>query len=94
MNYSMTVLIGNSDNQLTQSQWASFCYDVNTALSEFKCHFHGSPPGDVTKQNSAWLVIIPVENVDPCRNELRALAKKYNQESIAIVLGNTELLKP
>jgi hypothetical protein len=79
------VTIGNSDDKLTQREWASFLLRVHLLLDHLAKVVHGSwysGPG-VEWQNACWCVEIPEERVDRARDGLRVLAREFRQDSIA-----------
>lgn len=92
----ITVLVGNTDGKLTQTEWAHFSYAVNECIRKYSCeiHFYGAPPTTEPWQNAAW-VFKPLnsECTESLRDELKAIRKTYNQDSIAWIEGETELLE-
>lgn len=96
---TIVIQIGNSDDKLSQALWSVFCASVNELIRDagFTIHFHGHSPGNAPWQNAAWVI----EAGDPDSPEakafalgLRKLAGEFEQESIAVTLGETEFLKP
>jgi len=90
------VTIGNSDDKLTQSEWACFQIDVHKDLMTATREFHGSwhsNPG-APWQNAAWCIVIP-DGVDQAlKARLRVTASNYRQDSIAWAeVPNVEFLK-
>lgn len=97
------IAIGNSDNKLTQSQWAEFCHAVGLAVSaaaaEGACvQFHGYSLPAAPWQNAMWAVELPADLPDGprIRDELRhrvaRLAWAYSQDSIAWAQADVEFL--
>ena len=93
---TVTIQIGNTDNKLTQQDWAQFCLDVHNAiLPRAKAiHFHGTPPGNVSWQNAAWVFEIEEAPLAALRENLAMEAKLYRQDSIALTVGTTEFIGP
>jgi hypothetical protein len=92
---SYFVGIGNTDDRLGQSKWASFIDEVNREIVEYATQVHFTGYSDPTRwwQNCGWMFDIEdAYKVDPLYDALRKLAKKYNQDSIAILQGETEFL--
>ena len=90
---TVTVLIGNTDNKLTQQEWAQFYMDVSGAVSREadRVQFSGSSPGFAPWQNACFVAV--VERPERLRLALGALAAKWRQDSIAVVCGETEFVR-
>lgn len=97
------ITIGNTDNKLTQQEWSEFVADVNRFVDKwrFNIYFHGCPPSDARWQNACW--VLDARDlfgepggmaIDILREELGRLAKSYKQDSIALMLGNSEMVTP
>jgi len=92
--------IGNSDDKLSQREWSEFIEDMRDLLRRFEVQIHGewfSRP-DSPWQNANWCIEFkPVEQhfgLDKeMQVELRHLAKKYRQDSIAWTAGPVEFLE-
>jgi len=94
------ISIGNSDDKLTQVEWSLFITHVfgtlEEAIDESGGQMHGnwySPPG-APWQNACWCVEIPVRAHDALQAKLKALAGKYQQDSIAWAPALTQFLRP
>jgi hypothetical protein len=86
--YFIYVSIGNSDDKLSQPEWARYWRKVNLALKTIpqKVHFSGLSLPNEPWQNALWCVEIGTpENVLRLRNELNEVRQEFNQESIAWV---------
>lgn len=97
------ITIGNSDNKLTQAQWAEYVKLVYRAVSEAVAggaavHFDGYSLSSSPWQNAAWALGLPDEpraharTVARLRSELGELAGAYNQDSIAWAEATVEFL--
>ena len=91
------VSIGNSDDKLSQSKWASFLTDVESLL-EFECYeMHGawfSAP-DRVYQNACWCIVMTDEDIPWAQTRLRRLAATYRQDSITWAeIEEVEFLEP
>jgi hypothetical protein len=93
---TITILIGNSDNKLTQEEWHDFVASVDGSLSSYVNHifFNGDSPGSASRQNHCWVAAMESKSLGSLRGQLRDLASNYRQDSIAIVVGETELVEP
>jgi ribonuclease HI len=89
-----TVLIGNSDNKLTQQEWCAFRRVVNDMVTLYanKMYFAGGPPNWEAWQNAAWVFETEPAKAEACREMLLEVRKRFNQDSIAWVQGETEFV--
>lgn len=88
------ISIGNSDDKLSQREWARFCVQVRGALGGLSMHGAWfSLPGSEF-QNACWCVVIPGDLVSHVRMRLHHLAAAYGQDSIAWAPAHVEFLKP
>lgn len=79
------VTIGNSDDKLSQKEWAAFLLRTHLLLDDHASRMHGSwysGPG-CEWQNACWCVEVPLERVDRLKDQLRLLAREFRQDSIA-----------
>lgn len=91
---TVCIQIGNSDNKLTQEDWASFVEQTSEAirLSSWECHFNGSSDTRSKWQNACWVVNIQDEYVFSLKQELRSIAHAFKQDSVAFMIGDVEFL--
>lgn len=91
------ISIGNSDDKLTQIEWATFYRRTNLAIRDFAQAIHGqwvSEPASAW-QNACWCAEIDRRHVGVLKAELRQLAGEYRQDSIAWAEApNVEFLPP
>jgi hypothetical protein len=96
---TITIQIGNSDNRLTQQRWADFVAAVSDRLESYvegrlaEIHFFGAPHTWAQWQNAAWVVQLDSECLTSFRTELAYIARKFDQDSIALTVGITEFVK-
>ena len=88
----IVIQIGNSDNKLTQQEWSEFWHAVNNSVSNncHEVHFSGLSDGNAPWQNACWVANPMKLNI--LKNELSRLCVTYNQDSIAIIEGNTQFV--
>lgn len=94
------ISIGNSDDKLTQMEWGKFYRKVDLTITGYR-HIGGriygrwvSPSTDYW-QNACWCLEIQDHQAAGLREELRVLAAKFRQDSIAwAVVGETMFLGP
>lgn len=90
------IQIGNSDDKLSQRDWAAFC-DETVALIVSRTnqiHFSGFAAANASWQNGCWVADINYAEVDSLCEGLSLLAAKYLQDSIAFTLGETKFVGP
>ncbi len=91
---TVTILIGNSDNKLTQAEWAEFYAHVDEAVNTHakSVQFSGPSNGAAPWQNACWVAVTDGEsNINP---RLAVLARTYRQDSIAVIPGHTHFVTP
>ena len=88
------IQIGNSDNKLSQLQWASFfnLVDEEVQRRAEKIHFSGTSLPNVGWQNAAWIFEIGAQNKEGLKKALVELCEIFSQDSIAMTEGNTYFL--
>lgn len=95
---TLTVLIGNSDNKLTQREWAVFTDTINKIIRNHshEVHFHGYSLSNSKYQNAAWVFIMhgvtEMDGIESLKEELAFQKRQWRQESIALVYGTTEFI--
>lgn len=94
---TICVEIGNSDDQLSQQLWATFCADTageieDAAVQVFGVRYSGA---DSPYQNACWHFSARLIDCDAIMEGLRSVAYNYGQDSIAwSVIAETEFIKP
>ena len=88
------VSIGNSDDKLTQEEWARFVADVDQLLGIGVTAMHGRwlSRGDDPWQNACWCFEPFPKRVESLKRSLSRLAGEFNQDSIAWAEAETEFL--
>lgn len=90
---TIVVQIGNSDDKLSQATWAEFIAVTGNVIEEHVgLHFNGGSNATAPWQNYCWVGQIPQTQIDKLRDELAMLGKKYEQDSIAVTIGETEFV--
>lgn len=95
MKKTIVIQIGNSDDKLSQGQWAEYVTGLRLVVVSFAptIHFSGGSPCDARWQNFCIVGEIAVQNLPAFDAELRELAKSFDQESIAVIIGETAFVK-
>lgn len=79
------VSIGNTDDKLTQQEWATFLGDFRRVMRRNAYEVYGewySAP-DVPFQNACMAIAVPAGSVDVLRGELTEMREFYRQDSVA-----------
>lgn len=95
MKKTISVLIGNSDNRLTQGDWATMLAQLETIVNSTctAVHFSGTSDPYAVWQNACAVGEIEIEKLPELRAKLGKVCDMFNQESIALVVGEVELVK-
>lgn len=96
MSRTVVVQVGNSDDKLSQKDWALFCletYRMVDGLCE-QMHFQGGSQPLAAWQNACWVVTMEPFAVEHLRVQLVRLARRFQQDSIAMTVGETEFVEP
>lgn len=95
MKKTITIQVGNSDNKLSQAQWADFCNIIQSeiVISGGIIHFSAPSVGWANWQNAAW--VFEIEN-DPrlslLKQSISVIGKANQQDSVAWTEGITEFV--
>lgn len=94
MNATVCVQIGNTDNKLTQQNWAKFVGEVMALidLHSWQKHFFGGSSTFDPWQNVCWVFSMPQEQIENFQNQLKPIGALYGQSSIAILAGEVFLM--
>lgn len=91
---TVTIQIGNSDNKLTQGEWAHFVAEVGQVVNEyvFRTHFKGGSDWDAPWQNACWVCEVNGDNVEALKEWIGVRRRNYKQDSVAMTFGETEFV--
>lgn len=90
---TLTIQIGNSDDKLTQHEWAEFVEQTGVMIGNFaQIHYHGCSEGSRPWQNAAWIVAIEDDGVEFVVKKLSEIRKLFRQDSAAITVGETKFI--
>jgi len=91
------ISIGNSDDKLTQAEWAAFYSQTSIGIRHKASQVHGqwvSEPAS-SFQNACWCAEIEAERALQLKHWLTELARQWRQDSIAWAeVPHTEFLGP
>ncbi len=88
------IQIGNSDNKLSQQDWAHFVASMRSAIERtvYRVHFHGGSDWDAPWQNACWVCEVRSHQIQSLRDVVAKVRSQYQQDSAAVVLGETEFI--
>lgn len=95
MNKTVVIQIGNSDDKLSQADWAAFVYAMRHDAILKNCvqiHFAGAPGNAERWQNFAFVVECREEQVAPLKAAVTDIRGVFNQDSAAVTVGDTEFI--
>jgi hypothetical protein len=90
---TVTIIIGNSDDKLSQLRWSNFVDAVDKAIAQFKCkpQFSGGSYPDAPWQNYCWVFLLEEDHMVKASfiRQLAELRAQYEQDSVAWIDGKT-----
>ena len=91
---TVTIQIGNGDDKLTQIQWHEFVVALKRLVDRHakKLHFFGGPENWHAQQNVAMIFDVDASAIAALKNEVAELRKRFQQESAAWTVGETEFI--
>lgn len=91
---TLTVAIGNSDDALSQAEWAAYWQATHEVVFAHAQQVFGVflSVAHAPYQNAGWLV--EGELTPSFTTGLAELAQRFRQESIAVAVGETTLVHP
>jgi hypothetical protein len=91
---TVTIQIGNSDNKLSQERWSQYINALSQLLLQgnAKIHFFGFSAPTAPWQNCCAVIDEP-ENPAWLEEDLAALARSFERDSIALTAGTTQFVE-
>ena len=88
------IQIGNTDNKLTQEEWAQFAQEMHfeIVLHTGRVHFSGGSDWNAPWQNACWVCDISQDKLDGLKDAVAQVRKQYNQDAAALTLGFTQMV--
>jgi len=85
------IQIGNSDNRLTQGEWANFAASMHLTVSEnvYRIHFRGGSDWDAPWQNACWVCEVSEDQIEPLVEDVKMCRLQFKQKAAAITWGDT-----
>lgn len=94
MTITAVIQIGNSDDKLTQVEWAGYCAQMHqeVLLICTHVHFFGGCATHDEWQNVCWVLEIEKDCIGALKRVVSAIRKTWRQNSAAITLGSTKFV--
>lgn len=94
MKKTVIIQIGNSDNKLTQGEWASFVAEVDMVANDhvLHTHFKGGSDWDAPWQNACWVCEMNGDKIEALKEGIGVCRRNYKQDSVAMTFGETEFV--
>lgn len=90
---TVTIQIGNTDNKLSQQDWAEFVQATHDVIHDgLEVHFYAPSPGDAKWQNACWVCVAEDAQIKTLTARLAPLCRDYEQDSIAVTIGETKFI--
>ena len=92
---TVAILIGNSDDKLSQRRWHEYVTAVARAVNACasEVHFHALSYGSDPWQNACWVFVLRDGATEHgFKTALRGLCEAFEQDSIAVLTGETEFV--
>ena len=91
---TITIQIGNTDDKLTQAEWAAFVLMMKTMILGHcqQVHFFGGSNNWERWQNVAWVVMCASEKLEALKAAVADARNVFGQESAAWTVGDTEFI--
>lgn len=88
---TIVIGIGNSDDKLTQVEWADFVIEIKNCINAFcgTIHFFGGSATWGYFQNVTWIVECHEDFLKEFAKELSSIRSEFKQDSIAWIEGHT-----
>lgn len=93
---TITIQIGNSDDKLTQREWANFVDAVARIIAGYEphisTHFYATSPNDMPWQNACWVIGCPDELHLAVIELVKQTRTLFRQDSVAVTIGETQFV--
>lgn len=91
---TVIIQIGNSDDKLSQQKWSEFWSEIHASIQKItsQIHFAGLTCSNAPWQNACWVCVINDNILESLIRILLDISRNYNQDSIAITLGETKII--
>lgn len=92
---TVVIKIGNQEDTLSQVEWSLFISYVNDAIVKHSSgiHFSGGSSYQSPVQSACWVCEVTEDKKDRLFEDLSYHTGKFNQDSVAVLIGETHLIK-
>jgi len=93
-NQTIAIQIGNTDQKLSTQEWYDYTEDIRKQVKVHadEVHFDGHSTIESPHRNHCWVVVLPKINLNSLKDALCNVANSFKQDSLALTIGETELL--
>ena len=91
---TIVIAIGNSDDKLTQKDWARYCLEIEIFVQRYAVHTFAQCYAlpNQQYQNAVFIFAAPDDTLTYMKSRLAIIADHFQQDSIAWVDGITEMI--
>jgi hypothetical protein len=91
---TIVVQIGNSDNKLSQTEWAEFVRQVEAMIREHAkaIHFFGGTENWAARQRVCWVFDCEDLQSVNLKKQLTKIREEFRQDAAAFTQGETEFI--
>lgn len=88
---TVTIQTGNTDNKLTQQEWAMLVKLLADQIRIYakEIHFFGGAENWAMWQNAAWVILIAPPQLDVLKAKVKEVREECKQDSVAWTEGET-----
>ena len=91
---TITIQIGNTDDKLSQSEWADYVSEVREIVTRHSnvVYFFGASANWERWQNAAWVIEFDRRRIRMLKTLLLRTRKRFSQDSVAWSEGETQFI--
>lgn len=91
---SVTILIGNSDDRLTQEEWSQYIQKIKEVLSYWctEIHFIGGTSFESQWQTACFVGTVSENNKNKLVLAVSSIRKDFKQNSSAVIFGQVMMV--
>jgi len=91
---TVTIQIGNTDDKLAQSRWASYvaCIGECVHCHSAETHFYACSHGAERWQNACWVVTGTDRQLGRLKERITVYRQNFDQDSVAWTEGETQFV--
>jgi hypothetical protein len=91
---TIAIQIGNSDDKLTQKEWACFVLEVRSLVETMGNHIHfwGASVNYEPWQNLCCVCEVQATRKPMFLDTLKSIRERWKQDSVAVLTGETQFI--